>query len=158
MSFLRRLRGFAFAILRDGALVEGTHLPLRSTTMIESASQPVEAEPPSTTAPDAAACEMLLERAIAISHTTGCAHAIVVGHRTLPYMLALLHQGCANARSVRPGCPAPDCEAVELAWVVDLESRMELAEALRVARSRVGRKGRVVLEGAAFGWHRGVAN
>jgi hypothetical protein len=125
--------------------------------MIESVLEPVEAEPPSNAVPDEAACETLLEGATAISHTCGCAHAVVIGHHTLPYILALLHQGCASVRSVRPGCPAPDCEAVELAWIVDAENQAELADALRIARSRVGRRGRVVLEGSAFRWRAGLA-
>jgi hypothetical protein len=126
--------------------------------MIENVLEAVEAEPPSSPVPDDAACETLLEGATAISHTSGCAHVVIIGHHTLPYMLTLLHQGCASVRSVRPGCPAPDCEAVELAWIVDLESQTELADALRVARSRVGRRGRVVLEGTAFRWRASLAD
>jgi hypothetical protein len=125
--------------------------------MVESVLEPVEAEPPSSAVPDEAACETLLEGATAISHTCGCAHAVVIGHHTLPYVLALLHQGCASVRSARPDCPAPDCEAAELAWIVDLDGRTELVDALRAARSRVGRRGRVVLEGAAFRWRTGLA-
>jgi hypothetical protein len=125
--------------------------------MVESVLEPVEVEPPSTIVPDEATCEELLERATAISHTSGCAHAVVIGHHTLPYVLALLRQGCASVRSVRPNCPAPDCETVELAWIVDLDDRTELADALRAARSRVGHRGRVVLEGTAFRGRAGLA-
>ena len=51
-------------------------------------------------------------------------------------------------RSLRPGGPAPDCEPVDLAWIVDLQDERELDEALRAARWRAGKSGRVVLEGA----------
>lgn len=125
--------------------------------MIESVLEAAEAEPPPSAVPDEAACETLLEGATAISHTSGCAHAVVIGHRTLPYVLALLHQGCASVRSVRPDCPAPDCEAAEFAWIVDLDVRTELVDALRAARSRTGRRGRVVLEGTAFRRRTGLA-
>ena len=126
--------------------------------MVENVLEAVEAEPPSSPVPDEVACVTLLEGARAISHTNGCAGAVVIGHHTLPYILALLRQGCASVRSVRPDCPAPDCELVELVWIVDLANQTELADALRIARSRVGQRGRVVLEGTAFQWRAGLAD
>ncbi len=51
-------------------------------------------------------------------------------------------------RSLRPGAPAPDCRSVNLAWIVDVTDG-ELDEALRAARSRAGRTGRVIVEGAS---------
>jgi len=47
---------------------------------------------------------------------------------------------------------------VELVWIVDLANQTELADALRIARSRVGQRGRVVLEGTAFQWRAGLAD
>jgi len=60
-------------------------------------------------------------------------------------------------RSLRPGAPAPDCEAADLAWIVDVDSEHELDGALRAARWRAGAHGRVVLEGAACRWRSGLA-
>ena len=67
----------------------------------------------------------------AIAHLPATAHVAVIGHHTLPFVLALLRQGCESVRSLRPGSPNPDCEPVDLAWIVDLQDERELDEALR---------------------------
>src|SRR5262249_60429397 len=114
---------------------------------ISTRSTDVEAaaalDPPSTAVPDETACAALLERVMAASHTAPEAHVAVIGHHTLPFVLALLKRGCLSVRSLRPGAPAPDCEPVELAWIVDLHDQGELGDALRAARSRVGAHGRI---------------
>ena len=91
---------------------------------------------------------------MAIAHLPQTAHVAVIGHHTLPFVVALLRRGCEGVRSLRPGSPAPDCEPVDLAWIVDLQDERELDEALRAARWRAGKRGRVVLEGAACAWRR----
>ena len=63
-------------------------------------------------------------------------------------VLEFLKRGCSAVRSLRPGAPSPDCEAVDLAWIVDVGPG-ELDDALRAARLRVGRGGRVIVEGTA---------
>ena len=68
-----------------------------------------------------------------------------------------MRRGCDCVRSLRPGAPAPDCEAADLAWIVDVDGEHELDDALRAARWRAGARGRVVLEGAACRWRSGLA-
>ncbi|MBS0220323.1 MAG: hypothetical protein JSR91_06235 [Proteobacteria bacterium] len=86
------------------------------------------------------------ERAIAMAHLSTAAHAAVIGYRILPHILALMDCGCPSVRSLRPDAAAPDCEAADLAWIVNVDSDGELHDALRVARRLVGDKGRIVLE------------
>lgn len=107
-----------------------------------------DVEPPSTIVSDDASSAMV-DRVMAITHLPATAHVAVIGHHTLPFILALLRRGCDCVRSLRPGAPAPDCEATDLAWIVDVEGEHELDDALRAARWRAGARGRVVLEGAA---------
>jgi hypothetical protein len=76
-------------------------------------------------------------------------HVAVIGRHTLDIVLALLSHGCACVRSLRPDTAAPDCEATDLAWIVDARDPHELDEALRAAHRRIGRRGRIVLEPAA---------
>jgi len=85
---------------------------------------------------------------IALAHLPGAAHVAVIGRRTLPFVLALMERGCACVRSLRPDAAAPDCELVDLAWIVDVANEQELDDALRAARRRAGDTGRIVLEGA----------
>jgi len=104
--------------------------------------QEADNEPPS-------ALNATVDRVMAVAHLAPTAHVAVIGHRTLPFVLALLSRGCAAVRSLRPGAPAPDCEPADLAWIVGLENERELDEALHAARWRAGKHGRVVLEGGS---------
>lgn len=104
-----------------------------------------EKEPPSIATLDDARAAALVERVWAVAHLAPSAHVAVIGRRTLPLVLEFLKRGCGAVRSLRPGAPSPDCEAADLAWIVDV-GEGELDEALRAARSRAGR---VVVEGAA---------
>jgi nitroreductase len=99
-------------------------------------------EPPSSLA-------ATVDRVMAVAHLAPTAHVAVIGHRTLPFVLALLGRGCGAVRSLRLGAPAPDCEPADLSWIVGLEDERELDEALRAARWRAGGHGRVVLEGSS---------
>lgn len=105
-------------------------------------------EPPSIAMLDQARAAALVERVCAVTHLAPSAHVAVIGHRTLPFLIEFLKRGCCAVRSLRPGAPSPDCEAVSLAWIVDVADG-ELDDALRAARSRAGRTGRVIVEGAA---------
>lgn len=107
-----------------------------------------ESEPPSPPALADARCAALVERVWAVAHLGPSAHVAIIGRRTLPLVLEFLKRGCGAVRSLRPGAPAPDCEAAELAWIVDVDDG-ELDDALRAARSRAGNTGRVIVEGAA---------
>lgn len=122
-----------------------------------SLEKAVEPEPPSTTLPADDPGADALERVMAASHTASAAHVAVIGHHTLPYVLALMRHGCAGVRSLSPGAPAPDCEPADLTWIVDFRDDRELDDALRAARWRAGSRGRVVLEGAACRWRRTLA-
>jgi hypothetical protein len=106
-----------------------------------TATAATESEPPSLSASET-------DRVIALAHLPGAAHVAVIGRRTLPFVLALMERGCACVRSLRPDTAAPDCETVDLAWVVDVANEQELDDALRAARRRAGETGRVVLESA----------
>src|SRR5689334_439030 len=86
-------------------------------------------EPPSSLA-------ATVDRVMAVAHLAPAAHVAVIGHRTLPFVLALLGRGCGAVRSLRLGAPAPDCEPADLSWIVGLENERELDEALRAARWR----------------------
>ena len=110
-----------------------------------------EIEPPSTTAPDDTSNAELVDRVMAVTHLPASAHVAVIGRRTLPLVLALMRRGCGCVRSLRPGAAAPDCEAADLAWIVDVDES-ELDDALRAARFRAGARGRVVVEGAKCRW------
>jgi hypothetical protein len=114
-----------------------------------------EKEPPSIATLDEARAAALVERVCAVAHLPPSAHVAVIGHRTLPLLLEFLRRGCCAVRSLRPGSPAPDCESADLAWIVDVRDG-ELEEALRAARSRAGRAGRVVIEGMACGGAAGL--
>jgi hypothetical protein len=115
--------------------------------MSQSSDRHADGEPPSSPVSDDAD-GALVDRVMAIAHLPQTAHVAVIGHHTLPFVVALLRRGCEGVRSLRPGSPAPDCEPVDLAWIVDLQDERELDEALRAARWRAGKRGRVVLEGA----------
>jgi hypothetical protein len=108
-----------------------------------------DVEPPSIAVSDDASRAAMVDRVMAIAHVPATAHVAVIGHHTLPFVLALLRRGCDCVRSLRPGAPSPDCEAADLAWIVDVENEHELDCALRAARGRAGARGRIVLEGAA---------
>jgi hypothetical protein len=115
--------------------------------MSQSSDRQADGEPPSRPVSDDTD-GALVDRVMAIAHLPQTAHVAVIGHHTLPFVVALLRRGCEGVRSLRPGSPAPDCEPVDLAWIVDLQDERELDEALRAARWRTGKRGRVVLEGA----------
>jgi hypothetical protein len=141
----------ASAALRD-ALDRG----LKGIVMYQSSDCQAEGEPPSSPVSDDGD-GALVDRVMAITHLPQTARVAVIGHHTLPFVLALLRRGCEGVRSLRPGSPAPDCEPVDLAWIVDLQDERELDEALRAARWRSGKRGRVVMEGAACAWRNATA-
>jgi len=106
-----------------------------------------EKEPPSIATLDDARAAALVERVWAVTHLVPSAHVAVIGRRTLPLVLEFLKRGCSAVRSLRPGAPSPDCEAADLAWIVDVRAD-EVDEALRAACSRARR---VIVEGTACG-------
>lgn len=117
----------------------------------------VDLEPPSTGAVDDASCATQVDRIMAMTHLPCSAHVALIGHHTLPSLLALLRHGCGAVRCLRPGAPSPDREIADLAWIVDVRGDDELDEALRAARVRLGAKGRVVIEGAGCACRAGLA-
>ena len=112
---------------------------------LESA-QPAKAEPPSIATIDDAACSARVDRIMALTHLPASAHVALIGHHTLPSLLAFLRHGCGAVRCLRPDAPAPDCETADLAWIVEVHGAPKLDDALRAARLRVGRTGRIVVE------------
>ena len=107
-----------------------------------------EGEPPSGAAIDDASSAARVDRIMAVAHMPATARVALIGHHTLPLLLAFLRRGCAAVRSLRPGAPSPDRETADLAWIVDLQGDSELDDALHAARSRIGATGLVVVEGA----------
>ena len=93
--------------------------------------------------------ERAAQALLALAQPPRDAHVAVIGHRTLPYMLALLARGCAAVRGLRPDRSSPDREAADLCWIVDVADEAELDEALRAARCRAGR---IVLEDRDGRW------
>ena len=89
--------------------------------------------------------EDLVDRVMAVVHLPPTASVVVIGHHTLPFLLALMHRGCASVRSLRPDVASPDGEAADLAWIVDVANENELCEALQAARRRTGTRGRVIV-------------
>lgn len=116
--------------------------------MFDQVEAAVDGEPPSTVTIDDASAAAQVDRIMAVAHLPATAHVALIGHHTLPFLLALLQRGCAAVRSLRPGTPSPDREAADLAWIIDVQGDGELDDALHAARSRVGTAGRVVVEGA----------
>jgi hypothetical protein len=114
-------------------------------------------EPPSTVTVDAASCAAQVDRIMAMTHLPPSAHVAVIGHHTLPSLLALLNHGCSAVRCLRPGAAAPDREIADLAWIVDLNGDEELDEALRAACVRIGANGHVVIEGAGCACRAGLS-
>jgi hypothetical protein len=125
--------------------------------MISQLARSTDLEPPSTAAVDDASCAAQVDRIMAMTHLPDSAHVALIGHHTLPTLLALLKHGCGAVRCLRPGAPSPDCEIADLAWIVDVQGDDELDEALRAARVRIGTKGRVVVEGAGCACRAGFA-
>lgn len=99
----------------------------------------------------------LVDRVMTIAHLPPTASVAVIGHDTLPHLLALLRRGCECVRSLRPNAVAPDGEAADLAWIVDTASEDELCEALQAARRRAGTSGRVIVEGRACACRTGLS-
>ncbi len=108
----------------------------------------IRSESPSIVAIDDASCLAQVDRLMAVAHLPATAHVALIGHRTLPLLLAFLQCGCAAVRSLRPGAPSPDHEAADLAWIVDVQGDGELDDALHAARARIGTTGRVIVEGS----------
>ena len=102
---------------------------------------PRDGEPPSLLAS--------VDHVMAMAHLSSEPHVAVIGRHTLPFVLALLSHGCAGVRSLRPDAAAPDCEAADLAWIVDVGDEHELDDALRAAQRRTGTGGCIVLEDGA---------
>ena len=105
-----------------------------------------ELEPPSLSASDDAVSLEKVDRMWAIVHPPVAAHVTLVGHHTLPLLLALLRRDCAAVCSARPGAPSPDGETADVVWIVDARGEGELDEGLRIARVRTDDRTRVVIE------------
>ncbi len=101
--------------------------------------------------------EVLVDQVMAVAHLPSTASVAVIGHNTMPLLLALMRRGCACVRSLRPDAVSPDSEAADLAWIVDVANEDELCEALLAARRRASRRGRVIVEGPACTCRNGLS-
>ncbi|TXL81983.1 hypothetical protein FHP25_02635 [Vineibacter terrae] len=84
-------------------------------------------------------------------------HAVVIGHRTLPLVLTLMHRGCAAVAGLQLGTRAPDSEPADLAWIADPRTDAELHAAMEAACHRIGPQGRVVLDVTSLAQAGGLA-
>jgi hypothetical protein len=98
--------------------------------------------------PPAANEGALADRLLEMATLPPAAHVAVIGHRTLPFVLALMQRGCGCVRSLRPDVTAPDCEPTDLTWIVDVRDMREFDDALRAARRRAGTNARIIVEEA----------
>ncbi len=101
--------------------------------------------------------EILVDQVMAVAHLSPTASVAVIGHHTLPLLLALMRRGCPCVRSLRPDTVSPDGEIADLAWIVDVANEDELCEALQAARRRTGAGGRVIVEGMECACRDGLA-
>jgi hypothetical protein len=86
--------------------------------------------------------EAMVNRVIPLAHVPPGARVALIGHHTLPLMVALLHHHCDAVCSVDPDAAACDSEPVDLAWIVAADG---LDKAMRLARRRVTPRGAVVV-------------
>lgn len=100
----------------------------------------------------------LVDRVLAVAHLGPAAHVAVIGHHTLPHVLALMERDCACVRSLRPGAASPDGEVADLAWIVGVTDDAELDDALRAARRRTRSGSRIVIEARDCICSRGFAS
>ena len=91
--------------------------------------------------------DAFVDQVMAMAQLPPAARVVVIGHHTLPFLLALMRRGSACVRSVRPDVASPDGEATDLVWIVDVANENELCEALQAARRRTGTRGRVIVGG-----------
>lgn len=124
--------------------------------MFDDVQSLAESEPPPRTSSQAAPAAQV-DRLMAVAQLNPAAHVAVIGRHTSPFLLALMRCGCAAVRSLRPGAPSPDAEPSDLAWIVDASDERELDDALRAAKTRAGRTGCVVVEGAGYRGRDGFA-
>ena len=101
--------------------------------------------------------EALGEDMIAAAPPRPETHAMVIGHRTLPLVLTLMHRGCAAVAGLRLGTRSPDVEPADLAWIADPHSDHELDEAMDAACHRLSPQGRIVLDVTALARAGGLA-
>ncbi|MGE0421697.1 MAG: hypothetical protein AB7O88_05515 [Reyranellaceae bacterium] len=94
---------------------------------------------------DDAHAEALVERVIPLAHVPRGGHVALIGHNTLPLMLALLHHHCDAVCSVDPDAAACDSEPVDMAWIVAPAEANGLDKALRLARRRITPRGALVV-------------
>jgi hypothetical protein len=85
-------------------------------------------------------------------------HAVVIGRRTLPLVLTLMHRGCGAVAGLRLGARSPDVEPADLAWIVDPTTDTELDEAMGTACHRLSPWGRIVLDVTALAKATGLAS
>jgi hypothetical protein len=123
--------------------------------LTEAASDPV---PCTSAAPDKEPEDPLGKEMIAAAPPRSETHAIVIGRRTLPLVLTLMHRGCAAVAGLRMGARSPDVEPADLAWIVDPTTDTELDEAMDAACHRLSPWGRIVLDVTVLAKTTGLAS
>jgi len=78
---------------------------------------------PSFAAPTVASA---LDVLVAASGIVARDRVVVVGHKTLDHLLALVRIGCWNAAAIRPEAAAHLIEAADVVWVTDVAGNDEL--------------------------------
>jgi hypothetical protein len=78
------------------------------------------------------------------------AHVTVYGRATLPLLIALNREGCAEATSICFDAPASKAEPANLAWIANLTTETEIDKALDRACHVLDKNGRLVVDATAF--------
>lgn len=93
---------------------------------------------------------------IAVTPTTGLDRVVVIGHGTLPLMLAFMHRGCRAAAELRASAVSPDAQPADLAWITGVVERSDCDNALRAALRGIGHHGRLAIDATAMAVRRGL--
>ncbi|MFC3675295.1 hypothetical protein [Ferrovibrio xuzhouensis] len=100
--------------------------------------------------------ERLTASLIDVTPVKATDRVVVIGHGTLPMLLAFLRRGCRMAAELRPDVVAPDAEPADLAWITGVMKTGEYDNALRAALRRIGRHGRLAVDVTAMAARRGL--
>jgi len=81
---------------------------------------------------------------------------VVIGHGTLPFMLAFMRRGCRSAAELRATPVSPAAEPADLAWITGVVERRDCDNALRAALRHIGRHGRLAIDATGMSARRGL--
>jgi hypothetical protein len=83
---------------------------------------------------------------VAITPTRQTDDVVVIGHGTLPLLIAFLNRGCRSAAEFRVGVTAPPAEHADLVWITGIAEPKDCDSAIRMALRRAGKTGRIAID------------